>query len=58
MRFIGICERSFDLMCRRAATRELAPGDKLGSRQSIQNWIAESRAEINAAYPEKRKTEV
>jgi alkylation response protein AidB-like acyl-CoA dehydrogenase len=49
MRFIGICERAFDLMCQRAATRELAPGDKLGSRQSVQNWIAESRAEINAA---------
>ncbi len=49
MRFIGICERSFDLMCQRAATRELSPGDKLGSRQSIQNWIADSRAEINAA---------
>jgi alkylation response protein AidB-like acyl-CoA dehydrogenase len=49
MRFLGVCERAFDLMCRRAATRELAPGDKLGSRQSVQNWIAESRAEINAA---------
>jgi len=49
MRWIGICERSFDEMCKRAATRELAPGDKLGTRQSIQNWIAESRAHINAA---------
>jgi alkylation response protein AidB-like acyl-CoA dehydrogenase len=49
MRFIGICERSFELMCRHAAARELAPGDKLGSRQTVQNWIAESRAEINAA---------
>lgn len=49
MRWIGICERSFDLMCERAARRDLAPGDKLGTRQSIQNWIAESRAEINAA---------
>jgi alkylation response protein AidB-like acyl-CoA dehydrogenase len=49
MRWIGICERSFDLLCKRAATRDLAPGDKLGSRQTIQNWIAESRAEINAA---------
>jgi alkylation response protein AidB-like acyl-CoA dehydrogenase len=49
MRWIGICERSLDLLCRRAATRELAPGDKLGSRQTIQNWIAESRVEINAA---------
>ncbi len=49
MRFVGISERAFDLMCRRAAERELAPGDKLGSRQTVQNWIAESRAEINAA---------
>ena len=30
-------------------SRELAPGDKLGSRQTVQNWIAESRAEIDAA---------
>ncbi|HEV3166088.1 MAG TPA: acyl-CoA dehydrogenase family protein [Isosphaeraceae bacterium] len=49
MRWLGVCERSFDLMCRRAATRELAPGDLLGSRQTIQNWIAESRAQIDAA---------
>ena len=49
MRWIGICERSFDLMCRRAAVRELAPGKPLGTQQIIQAWIAESRAEINAA---------
>ncbi len=49
MRWMGICERSFDLLCERAARRDLAPGDKLGNRQTIQNWIAESRAEINAA---------
>jgi acyl-CoA dehydrogenase len=49
MRWIGICERSFDLMCRRAASRELAPGKPLGSQQIIQQWIADSRAEINAA---------
>jgi alkylation response protein AidB-like acyl-CoA dehydrogenase len=49
MRWIGICERAFDLMCRRAATRELAPGKPLATRQVIQHWIAESRAEINAA---------
>jgi alkylation response protein AidB-like acyl-CoA dehydrogenase len=49
MRWIGICERAFDLMCRRAATRELAPGRPLGSRQMIQEWIAEARAEIDAA---------
>ncbi len=49
MRWMGICERSFSLLCERAARRDLAPGDKLGNRQTIQNWIAESRAEINAS---------
>ncbi len=49
MRWMGICERAFDMMCRRAATREIAPGRPLGTRQIIQEWIAESRAEIDAA---------
>ncbi|HEV7506552.1 MAG TPA: acyl-CoA dehydrogenase family protein [Thermoanaerobaculia bacterium] len=49
MRWIGICERAFDLMCERAATRELSPGKPLGTRQLVQSWIAESRAEIDAA---------
>jgi acyl-CoA dehydrogenase len=49
MRWIGICERAFDILCRHAATRELAPGDLLGSRQMVQQWIAESRAEIHGA---------
>ena len=49
MRWIGICERSFDLMCQRAISRDLAPGRTLADMQTIQNWVAESRAEINAA---------
>lgn len=49
MRWIGIAERAFDLMCQQAATREIAPGRVLGTQQTIQNWIAESRAEIEAA---------
>jgi alkylation response protein AidB-like acyl-CoA dehydrogenase len=49
MRWIGICERAFELMCERAARREIAPGVALGSRQIVQEWIAESRAEISAA---------
>lgn len=49
MRWIGICERAFDMMCSRAANRELAPGKPLATRQTIQNWIAECRAEIDAA---------
>jgi acyl-CoA dehydrogenase len=49
MRWIGTCRRALDMMCNRAATRQLAPGDPLGSRQTVQNWIAESRAAIDAA---------
>ena len=49
MRWIGICERSFRLMVQRAATRELSPGEPLGRQQAVQHWIAECRAEIDAA---------
>lgn len=49
MRWIGICERAFDLMCRQAATRELSPGKPLGMKQTVQEWIARSRAQINGA---------
>ncbi len=49
MRWIGVCERAFAMMCERAATRELAPGKPLATRQAVQFWIAESRAEIDAA---------
>ena len=49
MRWIGICERAFELMCTYALKREVAPGRPLAGQQTIQNWVAESRAEINAA---------
>lgn len=49
MRWIGIAERAFDLMCRRASARELAPGRRLGANAVVQGWIAESRAEIDAS---------
>lgn len=49
MRFVGISERALDMMCRYAVSRELAPGKPLASKQIIQTWIAESRAEIDAA---------
>jgi alkylation response protein AidB-like acyl-CoA dehydrogenase len=49
MRWIGICERVFDLMCRRALSRELDLDKPLAEKQTIQNWIAESRAEIKAS---------
>ncbi len=49
MRWMGICQRAFDLMCKRAVEREVAPGKPLGTQQIVQCWIAESRAEIDAA---------
>ena len=49
MRWVGIARRAFELMCTRAVTRELAPGDPLASRQIIQEWVAEAKAEIDAA---------
>ena len=49
MRWIGICERAFDLLCQWAALRNIAPDMPLGTSSIVQAWIAESRAEINAA---------
>jgi acyl-CoA dehydrogenase len=49
MRWIGICERVFDLMCKRAISRKLDTEKPLAEKQTIQNWIAESRAEIKAS---------
>ena len=49
MRWIGICERAFSLMCNRALERDMGDGQKLADKQIIRHWIAESRAEINAA---------
>jgi alkylation response protein AidB-like acyl-CoA dehydrogenase len=50
MRWLGICRRSFDLMCSRANKRIIsADGKTLSSKQTVQNWVAESAAEIEAA---------
>jgi acyl-CoA dehydrogenase len=49
VRWIGICERSLELMCQHATRREIAPGKALATRHNVQEWIAEARAEINAA---------
>ena len=50
MRWIGVCNRAFDLMCSRASKRTISPdGKTLGTRQIVQSWIAESAAEIQAA---------
>ena len=49
MRWLGICARVLDMTCRHGAAREVAPGQKLGTRQSFQHALAESRAEVEAA---------
>ena len=49
MRWIGICNRCFDLMCARALSRPITPDKKLADMQIIRSWIAESAAEIRAA---------
>ena len=49
MRWVGIADRALEMTCRYAAERELAPGRPLGTRQSIQHMIADSRAEIFAS---------
>jgi acyl-CoA dehydrogenase len=49
MRWIGICERVFDTLCRHVAHRKIAPDKTLASRQIPQAWIAEARAEVDAA---------
>jgi alkylation response protein AidB-like acyl-CoA dehydrogenase len=50
MRWIGVCNRALELMCRRAAERIISPDKKtLSTKQIIQTWIAESAAEIQAA---------
>ena len=49
MRWMGICERAFEMMCQYAVKREIAPGKPLGTRQMVQDFIAESRADIDAA---------
>ena len=48
MRWLGVAQRSFELMCKHVVNRE-AFGTKLADKQTIQNWIADSRAEMDAA---------
>ena len=50
MRWIGICERVFDMMRSRISKRVITDdGKTLASRQIAQAWVAEARAEINAS---------
>ncbi len=48
MRAIGVAERALEAMCRRVQTR-VAFGKKLSEQGVIQEWIADSRIEIEQA---------
>jgi acyl-CoA dehydrogenase len=48
MRWLGVARRAFDMLCERATYRQ-AHGKALGEHQTIQNWIADSAAEMHAA---------
>jgi acyl-CoA dehydrogenase len=47
MRWLGQMQRAFDLMCSYSLERKTF-GEPLADKQTIQNWIAESAAEIQA----------
>lgn len=49
MRFIGIAERSLDMMCQYAVQREVRTGQTLADMQIILSYIAKSRAELDSA---------
>jgi acyl-CoA dehydrogenase len=49
MRWIGICERVFDTMCRHITRRKIDDEKTLATRQIAQAWVAEARAEIEAS---------
>jgi acyl-CoA dehydrogenase len=48
MRWLGQSQRAFDMMCERALSR-YTHGSLLAEKQTVQNWIADSKAEMHAA---------
>jgi acyl-CoA dehydrogenase len=48
MRWLGVSKRAFDMLCEYSLLRETA-GSLLAKKQTVQNWIADSAAEMDAA---------
>jgi acyl-CoA dehydrogenase len=48
MRWLGVARRAFDMLCERSLYRPVR-GGLLRDKQTIQNWIADSAAEMEAA---------
>jgi len=45
MRTVGVCQKSLDMMCERALSRE-TQGSLLADKQTVQNYIADSYAQL------------
>ncbi|HEV3228792.1 MAG TPA: acyl-CoA dehydrogenase family protein, partial [Solirubrobacteraceae bacterium] len=48
MRWLGVSRRAFDMLCERALYR-FTHGSVLAEKQTVQNWIADSAAQMHAA---------
>jgi acyl-CoA dehydrogenase len=48
MRWLGVSRRAFDMLCERAVSR-YAFGSVLAEKQTVQNWVADSLAQMHAA---------
>jgi acyl-CoA dehydrogenase len=48
MRWLGVARRAFDMLCERAVYRPVRGGLRR-AKQTVQNWIADSAAEMQAA---------
>ncbi len=48
MRWLGVSRRAFDMLCERATYR-YAQGGVLAEKDTVQNWIADSAAQMQAA---------
>jgi acyl-CoA dehydrogenase len=48
MRWLGVGQRAFDMLCERALSR-FTHGSLLADKQTVQNWIADSAAQMQAA---------
>ena len=48
MRWLGVSRRAFDMLCERAVSVSVH-GGPLADKQTIQNWVADSAAEMQAA---------
>ena len=48
MRWLGVSRRAFDMLCERAVSR-YSHGSLLADKQTVQNWVADSAAQMQAA---------